>query len=107
MLRSLCYNLRSQLPQTRFKSRVLYKRMSQGKPSPIYKDSELQLLPCILKDELSPQEIEELWENYNDPVSYKLDRQAWIDAEKPNNRNPFMRVYCNGVLTDEKIPEDI
>eukprot|EP01124_Arcella_intermedia_P015276 TRINITY_DN2176_c0_g1_i1.p1 TRINITY_DN2176_c0_g1~~TRINITY_DN2176_c0_g1_i1.p1 ORF type:complete len:108 (-),score=3.26 TRINITY_DN2176_c0_g1_i1:20-343(-) len=101
---SICNNFISQVPHNHFKSRVLFQRMSHVKPN-VTNDqaSELKLHP--LEDELSPLEREQLLEDLKSDVLYKLDKQAWIAAGKPRNRNPYMIVYRNGYPTSEKVPD--
>eukprot|EP01124_Arcella_intermedia_P024633 TRINITY_DN4202_c0_g1_i1.p1 TRINITY_DN4202_c0_g1~~TRINITY_DN4202_c0_g1_i1.p1 ORF type:complete len:108 (-),score=8.17 TRINITY_DN4202_c0_g1_i1:85-408(-) len=71
---------------------------------------EIELVPCNIHDELTPEEIAIMKADLASGVRYKLDVDAWNKADQPIDMDPFLRVYRNGLLTDEKVPrhdEDI
>eukprot|EP01124_Arcella_intermedia_P003341 TRINITY_DN1182_c2_g1_i1.p1 TRINITY_DN1182_c2_g1~~TRINITY_DN1182_c2_g1_i1.p1 ORF type:complete len:124 (+),score=9.69 TRINITY_DN1182_c2_g1_i1:3-374(+) len=65
---------------------------------------ELGMVPCNLNEELTPEEIEIVKKECESGVSYEFDDEAWEKADCPEDESAFWKVYRNGILTDEKIP---
>eukprot|EP01124_Arcella_intermedia_P020726 TRINITY_DN28237_c0_g1_i1.p1 TRINITY_DN28237_c0_g1~~TRINITY_DN28237_c0_g1_i1.p1 ORF type:complete len:118 (+),score=21.44 TRINITY_DN28237_c0_g1_i1:1-354(+) len=68
---------------------------------------KIELIPCNIQNELTPEEIAIMKEDLASGITYKIDEDAWKKAGQPLDTHPFLRLYRHGVLTDEPVQFDL